>query len=565
MPEALVIGDFLKLLEKSKLLSAAQIKKVVAAYDLLSFTEARDVAQKLVSERILTPFQGERLLTGRYRGFIIDRYRIREVLGAGGMGCIYIAEDPKAKKKVAIKVISAEHQVDSGMMARMKLEARAGMMLKHPNIVRTYRFDDTGAVTYMVMELVRGVSLHELIALNGALPYRMACDMLIQMASGLHAAHQHDIVHRDVKPANFLVEKDGTVKILDFGLAMLGKDSDDEFSLKMIFGHDCLGTPDFIAPEQSLDSASVDPRADIYGLGCALYLMLSGHLPFPMKTTSEKLVAQRTKKPRPLQELVPNVPEEVIAIVNKMMRKGPENRFQNCVELIEALKPHAKRTPVNFDFRAILSLRANQARKRQVIADQRLRAGKSSIGGVSDISMASSSKALQQNVDTNLKNEDTKPIVRLGDSRPVDSPSRATPPPAIRPKKTIAAHFWLHRLDNKTRIPLTRSPFIIGRDPGCDVCIDRTNVSGKHCELSFDGSSWSVKDLGSKNGIQVNGDETAGQILFVNDRLTIGQDYPFKLTDSSELTAKSDMKFYAIVAAVVLAVVMLAIFLWKIL
>lgn len=568
MPETVVIGDFLKLLEKSKLMDAAQIKQAVSKYDLLSKTETRDVAQVLVNNRVLTPYQGERLLEGRYRGFIIDRYRIREVLGAGGMGCIYIAEDTVEKKKVAIKVMSAEHEIDPGMLTRMKLEARAGMKLRHPNIVRTFRFDQTGAATYMIMELVRGVSLHELIALSGCIPYRMACDMMIQMASGLHVAHQNGIIHRDVKPANFLVEPDGTVKVLDFGLALLHDNTEEEFTLKMIFGHDCLGTPDFIAPEQSLDSGSVNAAADIYGLGCTLYLMLSGQLPFPLKTTDEKLLAQRTKKPRPLASLAPKVPAEVIAVVDRMMRKNPDQRYQDCTELITALKPYAKRSAVNFDFRAILSLRASQARKRQAVTDKKMRnTGRSSIGGASHWA-ASSSKALQTNAETAVTNQDTKPIVRLGDSAATSRPQSTADiqTPALRPsrKTTLAVNSWLHHLGDGTKTPLTKSPITIGRDPTCDVSIDMSNVSGKHCELRFESGVWSIKDLNSRNGIMVNGIRTAGQILIPDDKITIGQAYQFQLTDSPDLIAKSNLWLYAGVAGAVIAAIGFVYLLWKI-
>ena len=570
MTQAVVIGDFLKLLEKSKLMNAAQIRKLVKKFDLKSKTTAREVAQLLVTERILTPYQGERLLEGRYRGFIIDRYRIREVLGAGGMGCIYIAEDTRAKKKVAIKVMSAEHQVDSGMLTRMRLEATAGMKLDHPNIVKTYRFDQTGAVTFMIMELVRGVSLHELIAMHGALPYRMACDMMMQMACGLHAAHQQGIVHRDIKPANFLVQNDGTVKVLDFGLALLADNADDEFSLKMIFGHDCLGTPDFIAPEQVIDSGKVDATADIYGLGCTLYLMLCGQLPFPLKTIDQKLEAQRTKKPKSLAKLAPTVPPEVIAIVERMMKKQSNQRFPSCVELMEALKPFAKRTPIDFEFRSILSIRASQARKRQAKSDKKRKTGHSSIGGASTWS-ASSSKALQ-NTETRLVNEDTRPIVNIGDSgkhitRPGSSADFQpdTPLPPTRSTR-VAAKTWLHRLNDSSgsKTPLTTSPFTIGRDSSCNLCIDKSNVSGKHCELRLEGDAWVIKDLNSRNGIMVNGSPSAGQILLPNDKITIGQDYHFQITDSSELKPKSDAVFYAAVAGAVIAVIGFLFLLWKI-
>ena len=273
--------NFLELLEKSGLLTESQIKKVRDKLGIPDTATARETAKLLVRGRVLTPFQAERLLEGRYRGLVIDGYRIREVLGFGGMGCVFIAEDPKEDRKVAIKVLSSEHALDAGMLARMKLEAIAGMRLNHPNIIRTYRMDTTGAVHYLVMELFRGISLHELVALYGALKWPMVCDIALQAAEALKAAHAQGIVHRDIKPANFLINEEGVTRILDFGLAMMKDVPEEEFSLSMVFGHDCLGTPDYIAPEQSIDSRHVDARADIYSLGATLYVALTAHVPFP--------------------------------------------------------------------------------------------------------------------------------------------------------------------------------------------------------------------------------------------------------------------------------------------
>ena len=226
MQSPVAAQDFFDLIAKSGLLTAAQVRKVQDKLQLDEDASAEETARRMVKEKLLTPFQAERLLEGRYRGLVIDRYRIRELLGFGGMGCVFIAEDPDEDRKVALKVMSTEHSLDAGMLARLKLEAVAGMKLTHPNIIKTYRLDSTGAVHYLVMELVRGISLHELVALYGAIKWPMACDIILQIAEALQSAHDQGIIHRDIKPANFLIEQTGVARILDFGLALL-KDGGD--------------------------------------------------------------------------------------------------------------------------------------------------------------------------------------------------------------------------------------------------------------------------------------------------------------------------------------------------
>jgi serine/threonine-protein kinase len=372
-------GDFFQLLEKSGLLNSEQIRRVQHALGVSATEKAQAAAAKLIQERILTPFQAERILEGRHRGLVIDSYRIRELLGFGGMGAVYIAESPEHAGKVAIKVLSSEHSLDNGMLARLKLEAVAGMKLQHPGIIHTHRLANTGAVHYLVMDLVRGISLHEQVALHGPLPYPSACDVGLQACEALQAAHAAGIIHRDLKPANFLIEADGRVRILDFGLALIQGMSDQEFSLSMVFGHDCLGTPDFISPEQSLDSSRVDPRTDLYSLGASLYVALTARVPFPDKTNRAKLEAHRTRAPRNVCELRPEIPAGVGAVIQKLMEKDPARRYRTALEAAAALRPFAERQPIQFDFRELITLRAKLAKARAASAPRKAASPRSSI------------------------------------------------------------------------------------------------------------------------------------------------------------------------------------------
>src|SRR5262245_21499695 len=383
MGTSLVADPFVVLLKKSGLLPAADIAAAVQRFDLGEDPVAKDVARAFVRDGLLTRFQAERLLEGRYRGFFIDHYKVLEILGAGGMSCLYLAEDMESGERVALKVLSDVHKNDAAMLTRLKIEARAGQRLRHSAIIRTeavHRTDDVmGEVWYLVMEYVEGINLEELINLQGPIPAAQACDFIWQAAAGLQHAHSAGLVHRDVKPGNLLVDKHGTVKILDFGLALLDGEeaAADEFSLAMIFGHSCLGTADYISPEQSRDSYAVDIRADIYSLGCTLYVALSGKLPYPMASSCQKLEGHRHHQAAPLSQVAKRVPAELIAVVDKMMAKRPEDRYQSMSAVVEALTPFARRQPVEFDFPKILAWRARDARRR--FAGQRRPGGSSAV------------------------------------------------------------------------------------------------------------------------------------------------------------------------------------------
>ena len=382
MPPPQVTSDFVELLEKSRLLTQDQISDALGQFELTQDASPVDVATALVRSGRLTRFQADRLLEGRHRGFFIDHYRCDHILGTGGMGWLYLATDVESGNPVAVKMLPKRLEGDSGMVARFELEAKAGLLLNHPNIVRTYEYQRTegvyGDVYYVVMEIVPGLSLEELIVRNGPLPWPAACDTIRQAAAGLHHAHSKGTIHRDIKPANLLIATTGHVKIADFGLSKIESEAEDEFSLQMIFGHDCLGTADYIAPEQTLDSSAVDGRADIYSLGCTLYATLTGKLPFPLKSVKQKLEAQRTRKPRPVTSLVEDLPPEVPAILKKMISKRPETRFQEAQDVCRALSPFSERSPAEFSFDKVLIQRAEIARKK-IAAKQAHRTGGSSV------------------------------------------------------------------------------------------------------------------------------------------------------------------------------------------
>lgn len=546
--------NFFDLLEKSELFTRSQIGKLREKLKIPDTTTAHDTAKLLVRGHVLTPFQAERLLEGRYRGLVIDGYRIREMLGFGGMGCVFIAEDPNEDRKVAIKVLSTEHSLDAGMLARMKLEATAGMRLNHPNIIRTYRIDSTGAVNYLVMELFRGISLHELVALFGPLKWPVVCDIGLQIAEALKAAHAEGIIHRDIKPANLLINNQGVARILDFGLAMMTDVPDEEFSLSMVFGHDCLGTPDYIAPEQSLDSRRVDARADIYSLGATLYVALTAHVPFPEKSNKAKLEAHRSKTARNVCQLKRDIPAEIGDIIAKMMEKDPAKRYRNADELIAALKPYASRTPIEFDFRELVTLRAKQAKAK---AEQ---VGKKSSGHRSSIT--SPSGWLQEGshhiaAGTDSLNQSDTPAHR----QPVPDRIRTEPNRIEGPTNTRRNVYrgpapvgWrLRILGTKRFVSIYKAQVSIGSSQGVDVYLQRDiGVDSLQCRLEFDGKQWTLRQESRIQPTYVNGKVEAMCTLSHGSKLTFGGKDGLILINTIQSSKNRNRLVLAIISVVVL-------------
>lgn len=532
MPVPGAAHEFLELLEKSGLLSGDRVHHLAASLKIAGDLSALEAARRLVREKLLTPFQAERLLEGRYRGLVVDQYRIREVLGFGGMGCVYIAEDSREQKKVALKVLSTEHSVDAGMLARIRLEGEAGMRLRHPGIVQTYGAGSTGAVHYLVMELFRGITLHELVALRGPVAWSSVCDIGMQAAEALQAAHDQGVIHRDIKPANFLIDPSGLTKILDFGLALMHDVPDEEFSLSMLFGHDCLGTPDYIAPEQSLDSQSVDGRADVYSLGASLYVALTARLPFPEKSNKAKLEAQRTRSPRPVCQVVPEIPAAVGEVIARMMRKAPGERFQTAAAVAAALRPFAARNPIPFDFRELVTLRAGQARAKAE-ATQAARSGTSQRSSISATSgwLRSKSHHLANSTSTIARAETPAIRQNIPDAvRPgsgMDRPLAAVPP---RESSQTAPSGWRVQIHGQPhRLPLTKGRNIVGSSPAADIVIDARTVDQVQCWLEYDGRNWQLKQQSMLHPTFVNGRAASYGQLDHGDVVTFGGKAGFRL------------------------------------
>ncbi|MGB4709821.1 MAG: SUMF1/EgtB/PvdO family nonheme iron enzyme [Fuerstiella sp.] len=272
-----------------------------------------------------------------------SRYEILGLIGKGGMGDVYQARHRKMERTVALKVINRGLIRKAEAIDRFHREVKAAAQLSHSNIVTAYDADHAGDFHFMVMEFVDGVDLSQTVKVRGALPIAEASDYVRQAAIGLQHAHERGMVHRDIKPHNLMVTADGTVKILDFGLASLApeaseaNDSDPARSDLTAAGA-IMGTPDFISPEQAKDARQVDIRSDIYSLGATFYYLLSGRVPFDDGSVMHKLKSHAQIEPESLATLRDDMPEELLAIVTRMMAKNPDERYLTPSEVANALE-----------------------------------------------------------------------------------------------------------------------------------------------------------------------------------------------------------------------------------
>jgi serine/threonine protein kinase len=274
-------------------------------------------------------------------GTKLEGYEVLGLLGAGGMGEVYRARDPVLKREVAIKVLPSFRLQDPSRLRRFEKEAQAAAALNHPNILAIHRFGVFEGAPYLVSELLVGDTLRQQLE-RGPLPVRKAIDTGVQIAHGMAAAHEKGIVHRDFKPENLFVTKDGRIKILDFGLAKLMQPQANSDVTSPTMSHATepgviMGTISYMSPEQ-VRGKTVDHRADIFAFGAILYEMLAGKRAFNRPTSAETMTAILNEDPRDLSQIAPNTPPGLQRIVYRCMEKNPEQRFQSASDLAFALE-----------------------------------------------------------------------------------------------------------------------------------------------------------------------------------------------------------------------------------
>ena len=349
MPAPNTADEFLLLIHKSGLVDKEQLGDHLAKLRTAGTIppEPARLAGLLVEDGFLTRFQAEQLLLGKWRRFTIGKYKILEPLGAGSGGMVYLCEHQSWHRRVAIKVLPPAMAADPWGLERFYREARALAGLEHPNIVRALDIDQHDELHFLVMEYVDGSSLQHITEKHGPMDILRAAHYIRQAALGLQHVHEAALVHRGIKPGDILVDRDGVVKIIDMGWACFVNMEQDVG--RAYFGNaeqgalpkqydGLFGTADYLAPEQVLSNA-VDIRADIYSLGAVFYSCLAGRTLFVEGTIAQTLVSHQTRQPTPIRSIRPEVPEELVAVIDKMLAKDPGQRYQTPQDVADALAP----------------------------------------------------------------------------------------------------------------------------------------------------------------------------------------------------------------------------------
>ncbi len=348
------VTEFCSLLSKSKLLPSEEVDSLHKRWkdETQGGNDQIEAFGKyLVSKRILTPWQSAMVQRGRADGFFLERYKILDQIGKGQMGGVYKAVHSLGQM-VALKILPASRAKDQRVLGRFQREARLLTQLDHPNVVRAFQVGDSGGRHFIVMEFLEGETLDEVLSRRKKLPVGEAVRLVRQALDGLQHLHDRRMVHRDVKPSNLMITPasgkgpadntwEGTIRIVDIGL---GRELFDEsapegaIDTQLTVEGAVVGTPDYMAPEQAKDARSADIRADIYSLGCVLYHSVTGRTPFTDSNIMTQMLRHATENPPPLASVSDGIPAGLQQVLDKMLAKRPEDRYQTPAEGAEALK-----------------------------------------------------------------------------------------------------------------------------------------------------------------------------------------------------------------------------------
>jgi len=327
-------------LRRSNLIDRGQLDQLIGEFlEKHPNAEPPALAEYLVSHKILTQFQANRLLEGKTQGFVLGPYTLMDALGAGSMGTVYKAQSKTDNQWYAVKVLP-RRSMWNVRIARRKV--RAFEQCKHPAVVPFLDVGTAGGMHFLSWPLVEGETLEKVVQRDGKLAPALAAFYALQTAEGLDACHRAGLFHGLLKPSNIMIETNHQLHILDFGIgALLAETEGESLVDTMSTANSVASGLDCASPESIMDPTNLTPIGDQYSLGCTLYFCLAGQYPFPDGAAAEKMMAHQFKQPRPIAELAPGTPAALVAVIERLMQKDPAARYSNTEEVIEVLRPLA--------------------------------------------------------------------------------------------------------------------------------------------------------------------------------------------------------------------------------
>jgi serine/threonine-protein kinase len=327
-------------LRRSNLIDRGQLDQVIGEYlQKNPGAEPPGLAEFLIRQGILTDFQAERLLQGKTQGFVLGPFTLMDSLGTGSMGTVYKARSKNDSAWYAVKVLP-RRSMWNVRIARRKV--RSFEQCRHPSVVPFVDVGTAGGMHYLAWPMVEGETLDKVVEKQGKLKAEQAAEYALQAAEGLDLCHRQELFHGLLKPSNLMIGPDGAVRILDFGIGCLLAETEGESLVDTMSTANSVNSGlDCASPESIMDPTNLTPLGDQYSLGCVLYFCLTARYPFPDGTAVEKMMCHQHKQPSKLKELAPETPDDMVVIVERLMQKNPQERYADCHEVMEALKPIA--------------------------------------------------------------------------------------------------------------------------------------------------------------------------------------------------------------------------------
>jgi eukaryotic-like serine/threonine-protein kinase len=345
---AIVSNDALiDVLQRCHLLPPQQLGEALALVDARN-GDVNEVAKILLERGWFTPFQMNQVLAGRCDDLMVGPYILLDRLSKSRRGEVYKARHVESECTVALKIVPLEQMTTPAAVNRFLLRMSVMAELEHPNIVQVWDADRAGETYYCAMEFVEGTDLEKAVGAQGRLSTALASEHIRQAALGLQCAHEHNLVHRAIRPGNLFLanasaQERPVTKIFDWSLAMMRPTAAaaEQGTTKSI-EHQILGTADYLSPEQAMNPEGVDIRGDIYSLGCTFYFLLTGQPPFHGASVMEKALQHMSAEPEPVEKINADVPGGLATIVRRMMAKQPKERFQTPAAAALALLPFSR-------------------------------------------------------------------------------------------------------------------------------------------------------------------------------------------------------------------------------